>query len=153
MSQSYTLSGALVVFCCWVSVGAAVGAAIAYFAYARQPRKFAASAVVRFERFEAELTDEQSLESELRRQDQVDPRRDQITAFLNQPDESLLLCSQSVLSNAAMSGNLMEISELRVPKGIPNQVSADDFVRDWVASGRLSVTLFENTSRGALYRV
>jgi hypothetical protein len=153
VTQSYTRKGALVVFCCWAAVGAAAGAAIAYFAYARQPREFAANAVVRFERFESELTSEQSLESESSQQTQVDPGTDQTTAFRKQPDESLLLCSQSVLSNAAVSGKLMEIPELRVAKGLPNQTSADDFVRDWVASGRLRVTLFENTSQGTLYRV
>ena len=153
MSQSYTRNGALVVFCCWVSVGAAVGVAIAYFVYARQPRKFAASAVVRFERLEAGSIDKQSREGEVRQQGHVDPRRDQALGFHNQPDESLLLCSQSVLSRAAVSGNLMEIPELRVAKSLTNQVSADDFVRDWVSSGRLSVTLVENTSQGALYQI
>jgi len=153
VTQSYTRTGALLLVCCWAAVGAAAGAGIAYFAYARQPRKFAANAVVRFERFESERTSEQGLESESSQQGQVDLGTGQTNALRNQPDDSLLLCSQSVLSIAVVSGNLMEIPELRVAKGLPNQTSADDFVRDWVPSGRLRVTLFENTSRGALYRV
>ncbi len=140
-------------FCCWAAVGALAGAAIGYFFYARQSREFAAAAVVRFQRSAAGVNQNQSLESEARQQDQADPGPDQKTVFDNQPDESLLLCSQSLLSSAAVTGNLMEIPELRVAKSMTAQVSADDFVRDWVASGQLRVTLIDNTSQGAIYRV
>ena len=154
MSHSLSRRGAFAVFCCWAAVGAAAGAAIAYFAYARQPREFASSAVVRFERFEVESADKQiNVEIKPRQQGRIDAALESAATLRNPPDDSLLLCGQSVLSQAAVSGNLMEIPELRVAKAIPNQVSADDFVRDWVASGRLMVTQFKSTSRGGLYRI
>ena len=153
MSHSFSRRGAFAVFGCWAAVGAAAGAAIAYFAYARQPREFASSAVVRFERFEDEPTNKQSGEVQPRQQSRLDAALGSAATLRNPPDDSLLLCGQTVLSEAAVSGNLMEIQELRVVKAIPTQTSADDFVRNWVTSGRLMVTQFKSTSRGGLYRV
>ena len=153
MSHSYSLRGAFAVFCCWAAVGAAAGAAIAYFAYAREPREFASTAVVRFERFEDEPTNQQILEFQPRQQTRSDAAAKPAAKSDNPPDDSLLLCGQSVLSQAAVSGQLMEIPELRVPKAISSKTSAEDFVRDWVSRERLVVTKFKSTSRGGLYRV
>ena len=168
MSHSYSRLGAFAVFCCWAAVGAAAGMAIAYFVYARQPRTFAVTAVVRFDRSGSEAGDESEAGDNAVRPNVsalAENNRTPDTSLLPRYDDSLLLCSQAVLARAAESGGLLEIPELQLPASLVQandgehdaendaENAAEQLVRNWVSSGQLTVEQAEATSRGGLYRV
>ena len=164
MSHSYSRLGAFAVFCCWAAVGAAAGMAIAYFVYARQPRTFAVTAVVRFDRSRSEAGDKSEAGDNAVRPNVsalAENNRTPDTSLLPRYDDSLLLCSQAVLARAAESGGLLEIPELQLPASLVQandgehdaENAAEQLVRNWVSSGQLTVEQAEATSRGGLYRV
>lgn len=153
MSHFHSRGWALAVFCCWTTVGGIIGAAVSYFAYARQAREFASTALVRFERFEVGPSNTSSVERHESQQGQVDVAPQLRVSQHNRTDDSLMLSGQAVLSQAVAAGKLLEMPELRAATGMPDQTSADELVRDWVASGRLVVAKVETTSSGGVYSV